>query len=335
MAANQGLISRAQALDCGMDAAEIRRCLRSGELVLVRRGVYVHGDVWASLDEFVGRPRLRTRAAIRTMSRAWVVSHDSAAHEHGLAILAPPDPHVHITRPGTTGAWSKNGVKHHLARFSEDQIVQLGALKVLDLARTAVDIAREHGQPYGEIACDATLRRGVPRAALETAMGPMTNWPHIRRTREAVAFADPRAASLVETMGRLLVTELQLGPVDLQFPARVEGGRVVWGDIRVGCHLFECDGKGKYRAAQDGGFAEKPITEVVWDEKKRERLLHRVGLGTSRIFFEDYWSPQRESALVRMKEEFEETVARFGERLPEHLARNAREIREEHARRGL
>jgi Transcriptional regulator, AbiEi antitoxin len=333
MAANHGLITRAQALDCGLAAGEIRRCLRSGELVLVGRGVYCNGAVWASLDDHVGRPKLRTRAAIRTMTRGWVVSHDSAAHEHGLPILTPPDPHVHVTRPGTTGAWTKNGVKHHLARFSEDQVVQLGDLKVLDLARTAVDIARELGSPYGEIACDAALRRGVPRSALEAAVAPMTNWPHVRRTREAVAFADRRAASLVETMGRLLVTALQLGPIDLQFPARLENGHVVWGDIRVGCHFFECDGKGKYLPLAEGGFAEKPITEVVWDEKKRERLLHRVGLGTSRIFFEDYWSPQREIALVRMKEEYEETVARFGDRLPDHLMRNAREIREQEGRR--
>ncbi len=331
MAANHGLITRAQALDCGLAAAEIRRCLRSGELVLVCRGVYADGPVWADLDEYVGRPRLRTRAAIRTMTRGWVVSHDSSADEHGLPILKPPDPHVHVTRPGTTGAWTKNGVKHHLARFTDDQVVELGDVRVLDLPRTAVDIAREHGSPYGEIACDATLRHGVPRAALAAAAAPMTNWPHIRRTREAINFADPRAESAVETMGRLLVTELQLGPVDPQFPARLEDGRVVWGDIRVGCHLFECDGKIKYTPVTDGGVAEKPITEVVWEEKKRERLLHRVGLGTSRIFFEDYWSPQRKAALARMQAEYDETVARFGDRLPEHLVRNARELRGERA----
>ena len=327
MAANHGLITRAQALDCGLDAAEIRRCLRSGELVLVCRGVYAHGAAWADLDDYVERPRLRTRAAIRTMTRGWVVSHDSAAHEHGLPILTPADPYVHVTRPGTTGAWTKNGVKHHLARFTEDQVVHLGDLKVLDLARTAVDVAREHGSPYGEIACDAALRCGVSRAALEAAVAPMTCWPHVRRAREAINFADPRAASALETMGRLLVAELQLGPIDLQFPARLEDGRVVWGDIRVGRHLFECDGKTKFTPVEDGGVAEKSPTEVVWAEKKRERLLHRVGLGTSRILFEDYWSPQREAALVRMKAEYDETVARFGDQLPEHLVRNARELR--------
>jgi len=123
----------------------------------------------------------------------------------------------------------------------------------------------------------------------------------------------------------------QLGPIALQFPARLENGRVVWGDIWVGCHLFECDGKTKFTLVADGGVAEKSATEVVWEEKKRERLLHRVGLGTSRIFFEDYWSPQREVALVRMKAEYDETVARFGDQLPEHLVRNARELRDRRA----
>ena len=152
---------------------------------------------------------------------------------------------MHITRPGFTGAWTKNGVKHHLARFAPSQVVEISGLRVLDLARTAVDIAREHGQPYGEIACDAAMRRGVTRAAAGGSdLEPMTNWPHVRRTRLAVDFADPRAESLVETLGRLARcrdsgSEERIGP---QFPAPV-GGRVVWGDIRVGCHLFECDGK--------------------------------------------------------------------------------------------
>ncbi len=172
-AANHGLITRAQALDAGMSPLSIKHALSSGELVSVRHGVYALGDVWAGLDEFGGRQRLRTRAAICTMRRDWVASHDSSAYEHGLAILEPPDPHVHVTRPGFTGAWTKNGVKHHLARFSPEQVVDTGDLRVLDLARTAVDIAREHGSPYGEIACDAVMRRGVERAQLEGAVAPM------------------------------------------------------------------------------------------------------------------------------------------------------------------
>jgi hypothetical protein len=327
MAANRGLLTRAQALDAGLDALTLRHLLRLGTLVVVRRGVYADGAAWAELDEYNGRHRLRTRAATMLMRRGFVISHDSAAYEHGLEILQPPDPHVHITRQGVTGAWTKAGVKHHLAGFGKEQLVVIDGLEVLDMARTAVDIAREHGTPYGEVACDSALRHGVSRGALMEAYGPMRNWQHVRRTRKAVEFADPGAESVVETLGRLLVTSLGIGEVDTQFPARLENGRVVWGDIRVGCHLFEVDGKVKYVPTSEGGLADQPAHEVVWSEKKRERDLAREGLGVSRIFFQDYWPPHRDKALARMRAEFEETVARFGTELPERLVRNAREIR--------
>jgi hypothetical protein len=328
MAAHHGLMTRSQALDCGLASAGIRHLLRTGQLIVVRRGVYADAEVWNVLDEHVGRPRLQTRAALLTMRRGWVASHDSAAHELALQILNPPDPHVHITRPGTTGAWTKFGVKHHLARFGDHQVVEANGLRVLDMARTAVDIAREHGTPYGEIACDSAMRRGVPRSALEAAVAPMTFWPYSRRARAAVDFADHRAESVLETLGRLLVRSLGLGDVDLQFPVRLEDGRVVWGDIRVGCHIFEAHGKLKYLPADRGGFADRPVTEIVWDEKKRERLLHRQGLGTSSILFEDYWNPDRRAVLARMRAEYADTVARFGPVLSEPLERNAREIRD-------
>ena len=325
-AANHGLLTRAQLLDAGVSPAHIRHMLTSGELVSVRHGVYALGEVWAELDEFSGRPLLRARAAVRTMHRDWVASHDSAAHVHRLPILNPPEPHVHITRPGFTGAWTKNGVKHHLARFSQDQVVEIDDLRALDLARTAVDIAREHGTPYGEIACDSVLHRGVPRAALEAALGVMEHWPHVIRARDAVAFADAGAESLVETLGRILVAALGVGEVETQFPFRVDDGRIRWGDIRVGCHIFEVHGKSKYVPADEGGLATRPITEVVWGEKKREREAHRQGLGMSMIIFEDYWAP-RGPVLARMRSEYDDTVARFGTRLPEHLVRNAQELR--------
>jgi hypothetical protein len=325
-AANHGLLTRAQALDAGLSPAFIRQLLTSGELVSVRHGVYALGDVWAELDDYSGRPALRARAAVRTMRREWVASHDSSAHLQRLEILNPPEPHVHVTRPGFTGAWTKNGVKHHLARFSPDQVVEVDDLRLLDLARTAVDIAREHGTPYGEIACDSAMRRGVPRAELEAALSVMDHWPYVIGARDAVAFADPGAESVVETMGRLLVACLGLDDMETQFPVLVDDGRVLRGDIRVGCHIFEVHGKTKYLPVEQGGLAQRPPTEVLWGERKRERLLHLEGLGTSSIIYEDYWLPRRQ-VLARMRSEYDDTVARFGTQLPEHLVRNAKVLR--------
>jgi hypothetical protein len=327
MASNHGLITTHQARDCGLTTSQLAHLVRSGALVPVRHGVYADGDLWASLDEDRGQHSLRTRAAILTMRRTLVVSHDSSAHEHGLEILNPPSPHVHITRPGSTAAWTRAGVKHHLARYNSAQVMKVNGLDVMDLARTAVDIAREHGAPYGEIACDAAMRLGVPRKALEEAFAVMISWPHIHRTRQAVAFADARAANLAETLGRLFVVELGLVPDDLQFPVQIANGRVRWGDILVGCHLVEIDGNLKLRPPSEGGVADKPAVEVVWEEKKRDRDLAREGLGTSHIIWQDYWPPHRAEALKRVRAEYDESVARFGDRLPERLVRQAREIR--------
>jgi hypothetical protein len=54
-----------------------------------------------------------------------------------------------------------------------------------------------------------------------------------------------------------------------------------------------------------------------------------VRIGTSRIFWEDYWPPQRARALQRLAEEYEETLSRFGDVLPDYLVRKARELRGE------
>ena len=129
-AANHGLLTRAQALDAGVSPAHIRQMLASGELVSVRHGVYALGEVWDELDEFSGRPRVADSGggpddAPSVGGQPRLVGAPPAR----LPILNPPEPHVHITRPGFTGAWTKNGVKHHLARFSQDQVVEVDDLR--------------------------------------------------------------------------------------------------------------------------------------------------------------------------------------------------------------
>lgn len=327
MGANGGLLTWAQARDAGLTSDQLRHLVRQGVLVPLRRGIYVDGELWRSLDPYREQHRFRTRAVIACLKRGFVVSHDSAGYELGLDILAPPVPFTHITRPGSTTAWTRYGVKHHYARYTSAQIVVVDGLEVLDPARTAVDIARENGEPYGEIACDSALRLGVSKGDLRDACAPMTSWPHVLRTRRAVEFARPGAESVLETLGRMLVEELGIGEPDLQFPVRVQDGRVLWGDIRVGCHVFETHGKIKYLSPAEGGVAEKSPGEIAWEAKKRSRLLFAEGLGSSDIYWDECWPPKRAATLTRLREEYDESVRQFGSRLPERLARQARELR--------
>jgi hypothetical protein len=330
--AHGGVLSRGMLLDLGVAPGEIRRMARQGRWVRVRRGAYTTAEIWDALDEYVGRPRLRARAAILMMRRGWVLSHDSAAHEHGMAILTPLEPHVHVTRPGFTNAWTENGVKHHLARFREGQRVLVDGRPVLDLARTAVDIARERGRKDGLVACDSAMRMGVTRTELQHAVDPMENWPGSRAARLCVRLADPDADNPHESLGRELVYEAGIGDPDTQFPVRTAAG-VKWCDIRVGNHVIETDGKIKIRAVADGGVADRSAGDVLWDERKRERLVRDRQLVVTRLYWEDYWGERRQAALRRLQADHADSVRLYGAVLSPDLAREAEAIRARTSRR--
>lgn len=325
-ATSGGVLSRNQLLDLGVPPSEIRRMLRQARWVRLRRGVYTTAEVWEALDEYVGRPRLRARAAILQMRRGWVLSHDSSAHEQGMPILYRPLNYVHVTRPGFTNAWTENGVKHHLARFTEQQRRVIDGRPVLDLARTAVDIARERGVKDGLVACDAAMRMGVTRSALEVATDPMVHWPGSRAARTCVKLADPNAENAHESLGRELIYEAGLGQPETQFPVRTAEG-VKWCDIRVGNHVIETDGKIKVVPVADGGVASKPAADVLWEERKRERLVRDRRLVVTRVYWDDYWGARRQAAIRRLRAAHAESVALYGAVLDPELAREAAEIR--------
>jgi hypothetical protein len=325
-ARQEGLVTREQLLDLGLTPSLILHMLREGELMLVRRGVYADPVVWAALDEYRGRPRLRARAAIMKMRRGWVLSHDSSAHELRMEIVHPEEPLVHVTRPGLTNAWTKAGVKHHLAGFGDDQVVEVNGMRAFDLARTAVDIARERGVRHGLAACDSAMRLGCPREKLWEAVAPMSHWGGVTWARTSIELADPGAQTVIESLGRELVHELGIGAPETQFPVETARG-IAWCDIRVGPHVFECDGRIKYLGPDRGGVADSKVEDVLWSEKMRQTLVCAEGLGMSRIVWKDFWGERRVAARARLRAEYDVSVARFGEHLAPHLARNAERIR--------
>ena len=332
LAGSGGIVLRSQLLDAGFLPSRITELCRAGALVCVRRGVYADGELWEGLDMYRGRPRFVARAAVLKLQRGWVMSHDSAALELGMPLLKPQHSLVHITRPGFSAAWTRYGVKHHYARFRRSQLIEIEGRRVLNAARTAVDLAREHGETEGVVACDWALRNGTTRAELLEALVPMAYWPHVCRARSAVDRADPRAENANETLGRLLVEELGIGEPDPQFPVAIERG-VAWCDVRVGNHVFEMDGRIKYQGSDEGGVAEREPARVVWDEKQRQRLICAEGLGMSRIIWDDYWGDARDRAKARLHAEYAISEERFGRELSPRLAASAKRLRAIHGLR--
>jgi hypothetical protein len=327
IAANGGFITRIEALDAGLSAGEINSNVRQGRWVRIRRGVFADRGAWDALDRFREQPVLAARAALATMRRYSVLSHDSAALVQGMEVMDSYRSLVHVTRPGHPRAWTADGVRHHLARFAPEQVRRVDGLEVLDPARTAVDIARDSGFPAGVVACDSAMRHGVTRNELIDAYSIMKSWPGVTRARAAVDFADPSAANGGESLHRILVAELGLDePIDPQFPIQTPHGlRIV--DLRVGRHFFEFHGTDKLLPAELGGLSAVSAREAIRAEHDRATDLRDLGFGLSDTYAPDLHGSRRPAARRRLAREYALTRERFGTEVPSKMLEFAARFR--------
>lgn len=318
-----GLLTRRAALDGGLDDRQLRRLVRRGELVRLRRGVYVDASHWDSLDPYRGQPLLRVRAArCVLMSDQYAFSHDSSSMAHGLGAPAPRRALVHVTHPKVHGDADRAGIKHHLAPYVDSDLEIVDGLPVLGLARTALDMAREHGLVAGVACLDAALGRGVTRSELAATRKRMHCWPHSRVMDAALDLADPGSESWLESEGRLLVLGLNIGRPRTQV-GLTDGDRIAWCDLMVGRHVFEVDGLGKY---QMGSPPDADPMATLRREKTRQDFLCGLKLGVSRITAHDCHAG-REQAERRLLREYNDTCARFGTDLSDltpHLVQGPR-----------
>ncbi len=264
-----GLITRRQLRDSGFDDRQVKRLLKRGVLMPLRRGVYVERDRWDSLEPYREQPMLRIRAARLTLGGDYVLSHDSSSIVQHMGAPDPTRSLVHVTRTKVHGDAVRAGVKHHLAPFAPEQVLVVDGLAVLDPARTALDMAREHGLVAGVACCDAALRAGVTWSELEEARSRMWCWPYSTVMDEALLLADPGADSWLESEARVLVCGLGIGRPETQF-GLTDCHRTAWCDLRVGRHFFEIDGALKY---DDDNLTGRTPREVLLDEKQRHDFV--------------------------------------------------------------
>ncbi len=306
--AQHGLITTRQLRHAGLDANDVRRQLACGRLLRVRRSVYVDREAWESLEPYRQQPLLRIRAArLCLTSNAYAFSHDSSSIILGMGAPDPRRSTVHVSRPKVHGDADRAGIKHHLAPYRADDLTELDGLPVLGPARTALDMAREHGRAHGLAACDAAMRRGVTRAQLLDVLETMRSWPHSRCMRWCIEHADELAETYIESLVRDFVLELGIGRPELQFGLS-DGHTTAFADVCVRRHFFEADGLLKYGPDNPSGLAP---TRVLVEEKRRHDFLTGFKLGSSRLTYVDLVSGRR-AALARVAREYVDTCARFG-----------------------
>lgn len=174
------------------------------------RGAIDAARVSGEIDR-VGRGRyaVPTTAAHRRAShaRTAVVSHLSAAMDHGWKVKAVPDlPQLTFPRTRRLRPTQREGIEAHWADLDESER-RAGVTSPL---RTVLDCARSLPFDAALAVADSALRSGkVGRGELRAAAGVLRG-PGAGEARRVAAHADRRAANPLESVLRALTVEVGL-----------------------------------------------------------------------------------------------------------------------------
>jgi hypothetical protein len=296
-ASDPSLFLRRAAVQEGWSDDEIARLARAGQLQRLRRGAYLEGSL---PDDAAARHRLLVHATLAGVRRPAVVSHQSAAVLHGLALWDVALDRVHVTR--RPAAWTHRGgvLLVHVARLRDDEVTEVDGLPVTNPVRTALDLARSLPFESAVVTLDAALHeRIVLPQLLRERLFDIAGTPGSRSGARAVRFADGRSESVGESRSRVLLHRLGVAPSALQFPVMAADGTLLartdfaWEDHRV---IGEFDGRVKYgrllRPGQDPG-------DVVFREKVREDAIRDEGWGAVRWVWPELGRPDRLAVRLR------------------------------------
>lgn len=206
------------------------------------------------------RDPVRTRArATQLLLPEAVISHLTAARLHRLAGLnfwSPAEPVEATVAPGAT-RWQRRAVRLHFQPLEADEVVDLNGLKVTSLRRTLRDCAVQLARVPFVCLLDSGLNQGLLGVA---ELGLLADELRSRRRIAGawVDLADARAESPSETRVRLVLSDADLPPEELQID--------VWTDS--GFHVARLD-MGWTRQRRKVGM------EVDSAEHDRPRALYR------------------------------------------------------------
>ncbi|MFN2518127.1 MAG: hypothetical protein ABR604_03635 [Jatrophihabitantaceae bacterium] len=190
----------------------------------------------------------------------------------------PPErPDVTIT-PRATGDVSD--VLLHRATLRPQDVIEMNDVPVTTVTRTVVDIGRSTSTAAAVVSLDAALHLRLTDAPeLEEVIRACRGWPGVRRARLAVALADARAESPLESFSRLVLRWLKLPAPELQTTLCDATGTFLgrtdfyWDEFGV---AGEADGLSKYDDHQ-----------VLTAEKLRQEELANSGIEVVRWGWSD------------------------------------------------
>ncbi|WP_137159732.1 type IV toxin-antitoxin system AbiEi family antitoxin domain-containing protein [Blastococcus sp. CCUG 61487] len=283
-----GVFTAIDARRAGYDHAEIRRLCTSGRWTRLRRGIYIAADDLARAADPAARHRLECLAVLLHLGRPRAaLSHGTAARIRDIPVPRALGPTIRLTDPDR---W-RRGDDFLMSRapLRPGEVVTRGPLRLTSVARTLVDCAREWPLEDAVIAMDAALLGElVSVEELVQAAEAATTWPGARSAARAVALADGRAESVLETRGRLRILGAGLPAPQLQVEIWADGRMVAVVDawFEDSAVAVEFDGRIKNTDPWRGRTPER----VLWEEKRREDALRALDVRVVRVADDDLGS---------------------------------------------
>jgi hypothetical protein len=276
-----GVFTSADARRAGYRVDEIRSRLSSREWSRLRRGIYVEKRREVALR---ADPRsshlLDCVAVLVALEDAPVLSHESAARLHRLLL---PSSASDVVRLSHEVQWREGrGFRVARAALPTADTRPFLRFRATSPARTLVDCAREWSHTDAVVAMDAALHsRVVSRARLTSAVHAARHWVGVGNAGRALASADGRAESPLESRGRLALIGSGLPAPELQVELHGERGFVARVDAwyEDAAVAIEFDGRIKYAAPLDGRSA----ADVLWEEKRREDAVRALDVQVLRL----------------------------------------------------
>jgi hypothetical protein len=294
-----GVILRRDAISMGMDDRAIRRLVRSGTWHRVRHGAYVDRAIWDSMVA-EDQHRVLARAVLRTAGGPAVLSHLTAALEHGAEAWDVDLSNVHFTRLDRRAGRREAGVVQHRGRLSEDEFGLVHGAPVVSAARSLIEVTTVTDVAHGLVIANSLVhQRPEVLSAARSLESGMNHWKDTLATRIVLALADPRVESVAESRTAHLLWSQGIPGFEPQVTVRDGQGHVVgrvdFANPSAGAFL-EVDGRVKYRARPGG----KSLDQVLYEERQREKLICRLtGWICIRISWADLANPERLAREIR------------------------------------
>lgn len=282
-------------------AADVRRAVRDGELVRLRRGAYGATPPAESPGESAHRAAVQRLIAVAAqITLPFHFCGESAALVWDLPVVGLSG-RTHILQATRPSARNDPALARHVGELPLSHRATVDGLPVTSLARTVVDCARAMRPGPALVVVDAAIRRGVDPDALAAVVRTAAGGRGVVSARRVIEHADGGAESPGESLTRWALLEGGLPRPVTQVPVATRLARFVvdlgWPERRVG---VEFDGQVKYT-----GVYGSSASEAVFAEKRRQDALEEEGWRLLRVTWTDLRRPEvvaaRAARLLRSR----------------------------------